>query len=208
MVKKLSRKEAQEVTRIRLIEEATRIFTRYGFEKVSVDTIAREVGMTKGAVYANFTTKEDLFLAVLDHFMNQEDQVLEAILVQPASTRIDALRTYFVNAFTHSHDWRLLITEFWLHAARNPTLRQQYALRYQKRRRKIAQFIERYLSEEDREGSLTSEVLASVIIAVSNGLEMQQIIDSEAIPDHLFVAILSLLVQQLSKPDPNLNLFL
>lgn len=207
MVKKLSRKEAQEVTRTRLIEVATRIFTRDGFERASVDTIAREAGMTKGAVYANFATKEDLFLAVLDHFLNQEDQMLETIFVEPTSTRRDALRTYFVHAFPHRHDWRLLITEFWLHAARNPTVRQQYALRSQKRRRKIAQFIEQYLSEEGRKGSLASEVFASVVIAVSNGLEMQQIIDSEAIPDDLFATILPLFVQQLSQPNSNLDLF-
>ncbi len=207
MVKKLGRKEAQEVTRTRLIEVATRVFTRYGFERASVETIAQEVGMTKGAVYANFATKEDLFLAVLDRVMNQEDQMLETILVEPTSTRIDALRTYFVNAFTHSQDWRLLVTEFWLHAARNPTLRQQYALRYQKRRKKIAQFIEQYLAEEGRKGLLSSEVFASVIIAVSHGLEMQHIIDSETIPDDLFATVLSLFVQQLSQPNSSLDVF-
>lgn len=86
-------------------------------------------------------------------------------------------------------------------------MRQQYALRYQKRRRKIAQFIERYFSKEGRKGLLASDVFAAGIIAMSNGLEMQQIIDSEAIPDDLFATVLPLVVQQLSQPNSNLDGF-
>ena len=196
MVKKLSRKEAQEVTRTRLIEVALQCFARSGFSRASVDAIAKEVGMTKGAVYANFATKEDLFLAALDHMMNLQDQSLEDILAKPGQIRLDALRAYLVQLFAQSHDWRLLVTEFWLHAARDPILQRQFALRYQLRRQKIAHFIAQYFSDEHSTFPLPAEQLASVLIALSNGLEMQQIIDSEAIPDDLFAVVLTLLIER------------
>ncbi len=197
MVKKFSRKDAQVVTRTRLIEVAAQMFARHGFEKTSVDAIAEEVGMTKGAVYANFATKEDLFFAVLDGGMNQQDQVLETILAEPAQMRLDALRSYLTQMFASNHDWRLLVTEFWLHAARKPALREQLALRYQRRRTTIAQFVEQYLALEGRALLLTSEAFVSVIMAMSNGLEMQHTIDPLAIPDDLFATVLTLLLQRL-----------
>ncbi len=197
MIKKLSRKEAQEMTRTRLIDVATQSFAHQGVAGVSVDAIAREVGMTKGAVYANFATKEELFLAVLDRLMSQQDEMLEKIFAESGQTRLDALRAYLMGMFAQSREWRLLVTEFWLHAAREPAIQQKLALRYQMRRQKIAQFVRRQFSEEQTALPLSAEQIASILIALSNGLEMQHIIEPTAISDDLFASFLALLIQKL-----------
>jgi AcrR family transcriptional regulator len=62
----LTRAEQQSRTRAALIASARRIFGRDGFNGANLAAIAREAGLTKGAVYSNFDSKADLFLAVLD----------------------------------------------------------------------------------------------------------------------------------------------
>lgn len=64
--RRLTRAEMQERTRAALVEAAYRLFERGGFSSVSLDEIAEEAGYSKGAVYSNFRSKEDLFLYLLE----------------------------------------------------------------------------------------------------------------------------------------------
>ncbi len=50
-----------------LLNAGSRLFARWGFDKTSVDDIAREAGISKGAVYLEFLNKDALFKAVLYH---------------------------------------------------------------------------------------------------------------------------------------------
>jgi AcrR family transcriptional regulator len=65
----LTRAEQQSRTRAALVASARRVFGRDGFNGANLVAIAREAGLTKGAVYSNFDSKADLFLAVLDDDM-------------------------------------------------------------------------------------------------------------------------------------------
>jgi AcrR family transcriptional regulator len=55
-----------EATRRKLLEAALQVFSRDGFEAARIEDIAAESGYTRGAFYANFDTKEDLFFALLE----------------------------------------------------------------------------------------------------------------------------------------------
>lgn len=63
----LSRAQRQQQTRAALVEAARVVFARDGFAGAGLETIAREAGYSKGAVYSNFDGKAALFLAVMDH---------------------------------------------------------------------------------------------------------------------------------------------
>ena len=51
--------------RQRLLQSAASLFSRWGFDKTSVDDIAREAGISKGAIYLEFPNKDALFKAVV-----------------------------------------------------------------------------------------------------------------------------------------------
>jgi AcrR family transcriptional regulator len=63
--RRLTREESKARTRADLLRAARRLFLRNGFVSTSLADIAEEAGLTKGAVYSNFASKEDLFLALL-----------------------------------------------------------------------------------------------------------------------------------------------
>ena len=58
--------ERTDITRARFLQAAEKIFARDGFEAAKLEEIAAEAGYTRGAFYANFDSKEDLFLALLE----------------------------------------------------------------------------------------------------------------------------------------------
>src|SRR5579884_1782379 len=60
------RQEQRELTRSRLLQAAEIVFADRGFHGASVDAIAREAGVTTGALYSNFSGKEDLFLTLFE----------------------------------------------------------------------------------------------------------------------------------------------
>jgi len=60
-----SRAEAHAATRRDILRAAGRRFLRDGYVATSLADIAAEAGVTKGAVYSNFSSKEDLFLTLL-----------------------------------------------------------------------------------------------------------------------------------------------
>src|SRR3712207_4648784 len=64
---RLTRAEKQAQTRDRLVDAAARVFARRGFHAASVEEIAEEAGYSHGAVYSNFSGKEELFIAVYEH---------------------------------------------------------------------------------------------------------------------------------------------
>ena len=63
--KRLTREESKAKTRQELLRAANRLFLRNGYVQTSLANIAEEAALTKGAVYSNFESKEDLFLALL-----------------------------------------------------------------------------------------------------------------------------------------------
>src|SRR5262245_38579692 len=52
-------------TRARLVESAAAVIGEKGWDRTSLDEVARRAGMTRGAIYGNFASREDLFLAVV-----------------------------------------------------------------------------------------------------------------------------------------------
>lgn len=65
-VERLNRSDRQAETRQRLVNAAHVVFLRRGYQVATLEEITSEAGVTKGAVYSNFASKADLFLAVYD----------------------------------------------------------------------------------------------------------------------------------------------
>ena len=65
MGKRLTRDQAREQTRLRLVDAATLSIARKGLAATSVEDIVAQAGYTRGAFYSNFSNKSDLFFELL-----------------------------------------------------------------------------------------------------------------------------------------------
>ena len=64
-----TRAAKKAATRERLLLAAERIARREGFDRITLDRVAESAGLTKGAVYSNFASKEEFLMAVAERFI-------------------------------------------------------------------------------------------------------------------------------------------
>src|SRR5262245_44632150 len=141
---RLNRTEKKELTTAQLLETARRVFLERGYHRSTLDDIADAAGFTKGAVYARFKSKDELFLALYDEWVDQRIADLGRYETPPKSfealLRSDARR---LMALRNTHaDWYLLLLEFWTYAARDERLRQELAAHHERLVRELAALIE------------------------------------------------------------------
>lgn len=55
----------------KIVEKAAEVFTRFGYRKTTMDDIARELGKGKSSIYYYFTSKEEIFQAVVEKEASQ-----------------------------------------------------------------------------------------------------------------------------------------
>jgi AcrR family transcriptional regulator len=108
-------------TRALLIAAAETIFARDGYEGAELGEIAALAGRTKGAIYAQFKSKEDIFLALIEDRMLIDRAQMREMLSRSIGieANISALRSFYLS---HAEDqaWNLLLLEFKLFAMRHP----------------------------------------------------------------------------------------
>jgi AcrR family transcriptional regulator len=93
----------KDQTKEKILAVAARMFGKYGFQKTTVDEIARTAHKAKGSVYYYYKSKEDLFLAVV----TQEINVLKSALTRVIVDSQDAtgmIRNYLLNRMTLMKD--------------------------------------------------------------------------------------------------------
>src|SRR6266446_1048907 len=82
---------AREDIRDLILEATDRLLARYGCKKMTMDDVAKEVGIGKGTIYLHFSSKEEIALARVDRIVNRLNERLRAIASSNAST-MDRLR--------------------------------------------------------------------------------------------------------------------
>lgn len=83
-------------TREKILNVATRIFSRYGFYKTSMDEISRNAHKAKGSLYYHFASKEDLFAEVVALELNHLKKELAIVVTDPELKATEKLKKYLL----------------------------------------------------------------------------------------------------------------
>jgi AcrR family transcriptional regulator len=78
----------REEVREAILDAADRLLARYGYRKMTVEDIAREVGIGKGSVYLHFTSKEEVVLSHVDRIVERLKERLWAVARSDADAAI------------------------------------------------------------------------------------------------------------------------
>ena len=181
----LSRQRARtETTRTKLLAAAETTFARDGFEAARLEDIASLAGYTRGAFYANFKSKEDIFFALLDQWVGRRIAVVTALLAQqktPAK-RLQALRAHYAQ-IAKDRRLALLSLEFKLFAIRHPESHARLRTFQRRLRAYGADLVIRLTTEIGRDLPISSTGAAVGIGALSNGLLLEHLVDSASVTD-------------------------
>jgi AcrR family transcriptional regulator len=113
-------------TRDLLLRSAETIFVRDGYERAELGEIAALAGRTKGAIYAHFENKEDLFIALFAERMTLYATQMNEMLASSTSTEqnLQIFRKFYVGTL-QDKSWLLLLLEFRLLAIRHPESKER-----------------------------------------------------------------------------------
>ncbi len=143
-----------EETRERLVDAAARVFELKGYEGATVALIAREAGVTSGAIYVHYTSKAEL---LVDALRVHSERAIASLL--PTDRRPDAAAMLVAlgsRLQTRDHRSTALLSEAVLAARRDAELAQVLSAALVARERRTAGL----LAEGQAGGQLSDEVSA------------------------------------------------
>jgi len=182
-----TRRERQEQTRELLLDAAAMVFARRGYHEASVEEIASEAGFSTGAVYSNFSGKEELFLALADREVEKQVAEIHAVAesVEAGGEAAAEAGRQFQELLKRDRDWPLLFYEFWSFGVRNARIQGEFAKRRQAVQDALAKTLDRLAAQLGFELRFPAPMLATAISATLNGLAFERAADPGAISDEV-----------------------
>jgi AcrR family transcriptional regulator len=191
-------------TRARLLQAAAEVYALRGFSGATLDQVAAQAGLTKGAVYDHFGSKENLLLALMEEYL--------AVQITTQLALFDRQRTSSEQPLAGSEEWMvglkqhpdrfLLFVELWTRAQRDEQLRRHLAGALRTLHGTFAGFVTTSTADAGvQPPAEAAEQFANVTLGLGIGLAMLKLTDPEAVPDGLLGASLSLLIRTLGS-DP------
>lgn len=168
-------------SRRQLVAVAIDCFARLGFQGTTIERIAREAGVTKGAVYYHFRDKDDLlFAAVTDRIGGFEGRVLEAVGTEAdALTRLRrVVDACFFHATVSNHR-RFIITLMIEALDVHPRLSAEFRRILRRMRGFLAEVIRRGQEAGSFRSDVDPDVAAATLAGGIMGAEMQYYQDPE-----------------------------
>lgn len=175
---RLTRAESQARTREQLVETAKLLFLRDGYSVTSLEKVADEAGFSKGAVYSNFRSKDELCLAVLDRIHDEQVELVAGALA--GAEGVDGLLAAFQAWAERSigdEAWTALEVEFATNARRDPHVRAELAARDKAIRDSIAGLLTGYAERFGITLPMPADDAATALLSLGIGLGVQRAID-------------------------------
>jgi AcrR family transcriptional regulator len=195
----------EQQRREQILLAAMACFARQGYHVTSMDDVVRESGLSVGAIYSYFTSKEELFLALCDHRTEQTLSYLNDLFRRPGP---------MVDKFTEAVDYffRQLSedlvplarvgVEFLSQANKSDRIKE----RQERRCETIRQFLRWLLTEARMNGSIRADLdldaAVDLMMSLNEGIVLMSVAGLRQVPlDRLKLAYVALLNSGFSAPD-------
>jgi AcrR family transcriptional regulator len=168
--------QRSEETQAKIMAAAIKLFSNLGYNKASVDDICAEAGISKGAFYHHFKSKQELFLALLDGWLQTIDNAIEASKDKTAPETFMQMTEAFPYIFETAGEGLPMFLEFWLQASRDKKIWEAGIAPYRRYHKYFTSLIRKGI----REGSFVEvdpELAARMIISTAMGLLLQSLLD-------------------------------
>lgn len=173
--------QRSEETRDHILMAALDCFSRAGYDATGVAEICSEAGVSKGAFYHHFPSKQAVFLKLLEDWLAGIDDAIQAVQLETENVPEAMVRmSGLIDAAFHDAQHRLpMFLEFWSQASRDPQIWQATIEPYHR----FQDLFARMLREGMDEGSLEPgdpQTGARMILSLAVGIFLQGILDPQA----------------------------
>ncbi|MCZ2821484.1 helix-turn-helix domain containing protein [Modestobacter sp. VKM Ac-2977] len=196
-------KRRREATVERLLDAALETFAEQGFAAASVEDICSRAGLTRGAFYSSFKTKDELFEALMTREVERDLARVAELLTgladepDPLAAAVDRV----LGAFRCDRTWALVVTEYTLHAARNPEAAEVLRRHDDQLGSRLAELVDRMAAEAGLTFTLPAADLIGAATALLSGLTVMSLTAQGDLEPLRRTALLSLVRGAVSRPS-------
>jgi AcrR family transcriptional regulator len=199
----LTPERRRQQTRDYLLEAAAKVFAERGFQGASLDEVAAAAGFTKGAVYSNFGSKDELILALLEARYEEEIREVRATVnasEAPFTARVPDFVDLVWRMEQRAQPWLSdLRQEFVLYARRNPEARRKLSELERQEAAAVAEIIEAERKRLDLKDVGAPETLAWIMLALFQGISAMAAINPDLVDERFMEATLSFVSRALGE---------
>jgi AcrR family transcriptional regulator len=165
-------------TKGKIVKAAQDLFSRSGFESASVYEICKLAGVSKGAFYHHFPSKQSVFMELLAEWLQGLDKLLEDLRGSQTDVPQSLIRMAdILPGIIQAGEGHLpIFLEYWVHVSRDPVLWKSAVAPYQK----YKDFFNQMMAEGIATGSIHAadkETAALAVMSLAIGLLLQGIVD-------------------------------
>jgi TetR/AcrR family transcriptional regulator, repressor for uid operon len=176
--------------REKIIQAAIESFAQTGFDRTKMEDIAKRLGLSKGTIYLYFNSKEDLFLAICEHYLKvMRDQQHSVIFSKKEDLVLDS--EHFYENFRRLEQGKdRVMLEMVVESTRNSRLKKGMY----EHRLKVYDAVVEHLNRQIEKGFIKKGIdvngLASAFVALYDGLTVSKMLGiSEASNKKAWAAI-------------------
>ncbi len=162
--------EYKEEAKSRILEAANKVFAERGYHEATMDDIAKRLGVSKGAIYLYFSSKEDLFEAMCKTAPQAFKEILYSSFGDGANP-VQSATQFFDKMLKLSASNPGLSFEILSEASRNPSLKRILKQNHEEYERVLTGFLDEGRKRKIVGDNLDIRPLANALIALWNGLE-------------------------------------
>jgi AcrR family transcriptional regulator len=191
------RYEKSAVSSSQIVQAAIRVLAQKGYARTSLLDIAREAGMSKGALHYHFPTKEALLAIVLETACTAVAQRTDAAW-QDGENPLVALRMgvrVLWDVRAARSDEALVVADLLAQSLHDPSLRPQLARFFAIGSQQVADYVTTHLPALGLEPTIPLPILSRIIVGMLDGLMLQVYVDPDALdPDEVVDAFVTMAV--------------
>jgi AcrR family transcriptional regulator len=177
------RPNVSEERKQQILDAAIAVFARLGFRAARMDDVAEQAGLSKGALYLYYKSKDAIIAALLQRLFAQEFKQLQALVESESKGPVIEQLLTLTRQFAAMLQWmgRLMpiAFEFYAIAGRDKEVRQFLKEYFRDYRRLLARLIERGIERRELR-DIDAEATAITLTALFEGLGLLFFVDAEA----------------------------
>jgi len=170
--------QRSEETRTRILDAAIKHFAIHGYNATSVDEICTEAGVSKGAFYHHFPTKQAIFLALLEDWLKTIDMGMDAAHRETVPATLLNMTEMLPVIFASAEHRLPMFLEFWLQASRDEAVWQATIAPYRHYQKHFTDLIRDGIAEGAFK-PVDAQGAARVILSLAVGLLLQGVLDPQ-----------------------------
>lgn len=172
--------QRSEETRGKILSSAQALFAQHGYDATGVAEICQAAGVSKGAFYHHFPSKQAVFLQLLENWLGTLEPLLSAFVKDSpdVSQSLMQMSTVMPHIFSSGKGQLAMFLEFWVQSSRDPEIWKQTIAPYHRFEALFAEIMRAGVAQGSLD-EMDPDTASRVLMALAIGLILQGLFDPQ-----------------------------